>query len=621
MSVDPVLAPDRQSLSVMEEALESMMKRLRDVVAEPRLTQETLIEVTSIYNNVAYIFLYLEANDEFVNFERLLPWRDGFHKDPDLDRRILEMLLDLRCPDPEAEESRQAYVAQLRAKTETKDTAVEEELESLLQQAKEVLDHVQRDQAGLLQRLGTNTASGSPSVVFYKLSSQVSSAGTRRKLARAWQSARDTHLPPMLDLVDRMIAARRRARAAEGHRSVLAETFTKCGVREADVAVFLERYVERAVVAQGALEAEIRQLCPDAGDAPLDHFAHCVRTATSAAKPPMFALDDCLDYIFTVARRVFGLTLTRGTPNASQVLTVAVSSEHGEVGHINFDLWDTGNKTVGANHTKGIRNRTDWSGVVQRPVAYVSCRFRRGADGAGLITFQNMHSLFHEFGHAVNHLLIRKRISNRSGLEYLPLERLEYLSMWFEKWAYHPDLAQYLSLTPAAEEGLALCRRIKMVEYRRTYLERAVLAALDFDVHRRGEGGLEASFRQLDERFGVGRHCALGDFPGYFTWPMFVANPGANFAYLFGAADSAQKFGSFHRTPLAELTVRQVPPEMFTPCFDFDAPTPLPDSEALFAFYDTARLYDGTATGAARQARDTDAGADNDADAANGVRT
>lgn len=606
MSVDPVLAPDRQSLSAMEEALESMMSRLQDVVAQPRLTQETLIEITSIYNNVAYIFLYLEANDEFVDFERLLPWRDAFHKDPELDRRILEMLLDLRCPDAEAEESRQAYVAQLRAKTEAKDGAVEEELESLLSEAKGVLDDVQRDQAGLLERLGAKTASGSPSAVFYKLSSQVSSPTTRRKLARAWQSARDARLPHLLDLVDRMVAVRRQASAADGHPSVLAETFTKCSVREADVAAFLERYLERAVAAHQELEAEIRHLCPDAGDAPFAHFAHCVRTATSAAKPPMFALDDCLDYIFTVARRVFGLTLTRRAASASQVLTVTVRSEHGEVGHINFDLWDTDSKTIGANHTKGIRNRTDWSGVVQRPVAYVSCRFRRGADGAELITFQNMHSLFHEFGHAVNHLLIRKRISNRSGLEYLPLERLEYLSMWFEKWAYHPDLAQYLSLTPAAEEGLALCRRIKMVEYRRTYLERAVLAALDFDVHRRGDSDLATSFRRLDERFGIGRHCTLGDFPGYFTWPMFVANPGANFAYLFGAADSAQKFSSFHHTPLTELAVDQVPRDLFTPCFDFDAPTPLPDSEALFAFYDTARLYDGTVTGTAGQARNAE---------------
>ncbi|MFJ9737213.1 M3 family metallopeptidase [Streptomyces sp. NPDC101166] len=602
MPLDPVLAPDRESLTAMEEGLEAMMSRLREIVAEPRLTQETLVEITSIYNNVAYIFLYLEANDEFVDFERLLPWRDAFHKDPELDRQILEKLLRLRCPDPEAEESRLAYVAQLSAKQEPADVAAEQELEALITEAKGVLDDVRRGQARLLERLGTPAGSGTPSAVFYKLSSQVGSSATRGKLARAWQGARDAHLPRLLGLVDGMIEARRRQSAAQGHPSVLARTFTKCAVEEADVAAFLERHLARALTAHTELEAEIRKLCPDAGDEPFAHFAHSVRTAAGGAKPPMFDLDDCLDYIFTVARHVFGLTLTRQATGAAQVLTVAVRSEHGEVGHINFDLWDTGNKTIGANHTKGIRNRTDWSGVVQRPVAYVSCRFRPGADGAGWITFQNMHSLFHEFGHAVNHLLIRKRISNRSGLEYLPLERLEHLSMWCEKWAYHPDLARYLSLTPAAEEGLALCRRIKMIEYRRTYLERAVLALLDFDVHRRADGGLEESFRRLDERFGIGRHCTLGDFPGYFTWPMFTANPGANFAYLFGAADSAQKFAPFHRTPLAAVTPDQAP-ELFLPCFDFDAPTTRPDSEALFAFYDIARLHDGTAPWAPAAAR------------------
>ncbi|GAA2740242.1 M3 family metallopeptidase [Kitasatospora cinereorecta] len=607
MPVDPIVAPDRESLTAMEESLEGMMSRLRDLVAQDALTEDGLVEITSMYNNVGYIFLYLEANDEFVNYQRLIPWRDAFHKNPDLDRRIHDLLLRLRCTDPEAEESRLAYLAQLEEKLQAPDPALEEEHERLLDSAKEVLGDIRKDQVRLLERLGAAVGATNPGAVFYRLASRTGSAATRTKLARAWTVQRDGHEQELLDRLDRMIAARRRLSAAAGHRTVLARTLDKCGVGEAEVEAFLGRYLDRALAGQQVLEDEIRDVVGPT-DAPLDHFGFAIRTAFGPVEPPLFDLDACLAYIFTVARSVFGLTVTEVGRSDNQVITVRVGSGATEVGEINFDLWNTDGRTAGANHTRGIRNRTDWTGLLQHPVAYVSCRFRPDPRGAGRITFQNAHSLFHEFGHAVNHLLIRKRISNRSGLEYLPLERLEYLSMWFEKWVYHPEFATLLSLGDQDRDGLALSRRIKMLEYRRTYAERAVTAVLDFEVHRRTGGDLATVFRDLDDRYGLTRHCRLGDFLAYFTWPMFTANPGANFSYLMGASDSARKFTAFRALDLDRIAERPPSGELFANCFDYDLPTEIPDSEALFAFYDRATLAradagappDPTATAAVR---------------------
>jgi oligopeptidase A len=158
--------------------------------------------------------------------------------------------------------------------------------------------------------------------------------------------------------------------------------------------------------------------------------------------------------------------------------------------------------------------------------------------------------------------------------------------MWFEKWVYHPDLAEHLTLRTGEVEGLALAQRVKMLEYRRTHVDRAVTAALDFEVHRRRTGGLRESFAELDERFAISRCCTLGDFPLYFTWPMFQANPGANFAYLWGAADSAARF-----EPFLAKRIEQAPPPaqtraLFASCFDYDEPSAVPDSGAVFRFYD-----------------------------------
>jgi oligopeptidase A len=584
MSVETIAAPDRASVTAMDESLRGMMARLRAILAGPALTQDSLVEIISIYNNVAYVFLYLEANERHVRYDRLLPWRDRFYADPELDGRLAGLLEDLSCADPEAEDSRVRLLKQLRGKAQAPDPAAGERMAGLLAEAKGVLGQIQHDQLKLLGRLGVDGGT-SPSAVFYRLASSMTDTARRSKLTRAWRVVRDGRQDALVDVVDRIIDEQRRQSASSGYGTTLAQTLEKCGVPESVIESFLERYLVRALDSYDCLAAQVRQVTGAATD-PMDHFGVYLRTVFGAAPLPQFVLDECLDYIFAVARSTFGLEVRRVPSAAEHVLTTSVWAGADEVGTIHFDLWDTEHKTIKANTTKGIRNRTDWCGLVQHPVAYVSCRFRRDADGIHRITFQNVHSLFHEFGHAVNHLLIRQRIPNRSGLEYLPLERLENLSMWFEKWVYHPEFANRLASSPTDREGLEQCQRIKKMEYRGTYVDRAVTAALDFDIHRRLRGGVVDSFQRLDERFGISRHCRVGDFLAYFTWPMLQANPGAYFAYLWGASESGEMFARFEHLGLEEIAARPGLRDHFASCFDFDAPSREPDCTSVFGFYD-----------------------------------
>lgn len=585
MSMEAVIAQEYESLEDTEEVLAGAMSRLRTIIEDPDFDQDRFVEITSIYNNVSYIFLYLESNEVHVNYDRLLPWRDAFYGDPELDRKILRLVRDLRCAEPDVEASRQAYEAHLREKANEDGSAVDARLEELQSVAKEVLRQTANDQIMMLKRLRVNGAGARPEAVFYRVVSGNDNASTRAKLGAAWRRARDARLPALIEAVDAMIEARHRRSREHGHASPLAETMLRCRVAEDVAAAYLERYLESALASHAELEAEIRGAVGDAGVA-TDHFGYYVGTLVGGRKVPQFLLDDCLEFAFSVAREVFGLTVTRGRQRSPHVLTVELALDGREVGQINFDLWQSGERPRAANQTRGIRNRTDWAGLVQRPIAYVSCRFQRDADGGNRITFQNAHSLFHEFGHAINHLLIRKRLPNQSGLEYLPLERLEDLSMWFEKWVYHPEFADGLGLSPDEREGLALCQRVKLLEYRRTHVDRAVTALLDFDVHRRLGTGVRGAFDRLDERFAVSRFCTLGDFPVYFTWPMFQANPGANFAYLWGAAASAERFAPFLVRPIAGTWSPAEVRAAFTACFDYDEPSTVPDSAAVFDFYD-----------------------------------
>jgi oligopeptidase A len=588
MSLDQLDPRGQHDLTEIEDALDGMTSRVQTIVAQPSLTQDTMVELLAIYNNAAYVFLYLEAVDDMTNLERLLPRRDVLFKNPEVDRRVLDLLLDLRCPNPEAERSRELYVAELRKKEHDADPAADERIDELLAEARTVIDEVQHDQHAVLERIGGGTIRANPAAVFHKLMGDIRNPTVREKLARTWAAQRDRRQDALTGLVDEMIAARRASSARNSHGSVLARTLTRCRVSEANVESFLERYLTHALRSHEKLASEIRDVVGDVAD-PMVHFQFAMRTVFHDVRAPKFALDDCLAYIFSVARDVFGITLRRTGGVGSGVTTVRAHVGGQEVGLINFDPWRAGSGTS-VSHTTGLRNRTEWSGIVQRPVAYVSCPFRRDEDGVGRLTFQNVHSLFHEFGHAVNHLLIRKRISMGSGLEHLPPERLEHLSMWFEKWVYHPEFGRHLPMSDDDRAALKNCVRIKMIEYRRTYVERAVAALMDFHVHRRPAGGLRDSFERLDEKFGVSRCSSFGDFPAYFTWPMYMAHPGANFSYLWGAADSCHKFLPFLDLTLDEIAMRPWMRDAFASCFDFDMPSAVPDSAAVFAFYDPAVL-------------------------------
>ena len=571
-------APERESLQVLERTLEDMRSRLEVLLGAPTFTPEALVEITAIYNNVAYVFLYLEANEEHVKYDDLQPWRDRFHADPELDRRILAMLRSVTFEDAEAESSRQDYVAQLEDKEANPPDPRGTEL---LGRAKDLLAQVDTEQAKLIARITGRPVRGNASATLYRLSGASDSAEMRTKLARAWNLVSDRHAPELIGLLDEMVQVRREQSTAAGHNSVLAQTLTKCSVTETEIAKFIDAYLERAV-------EEHRELMTTVGvavggeDLPTAHFPRYMQLVASGRRPPKFDLQACLDFVFDVAEQIFGLQFTARREGDSPVIEVSIDREGSHVGQINCDLWNTATKTPGPSWTMGLRNRTAWGNQVQTPVAFVSCRFDRGDDEVERISFQNVHSLFHEFGHALNHVLIRRRISNQSGLEYLPLERLELMSMFFEKWVYHVDFAQAVG---GDADGVRLGQRLKGLEYVRTFAERAAAAALDFEVHRRSQGTLSDCFGELDRRVGLGSVSRLEDLAVYFTWPMYQANPGANFSYLWGASASVEQFLPVADVPVPRLAEAVDADALFASCLDPCVEGPVPGTHAVFDFY------------------------------------
>jgi oligopeptidase A len=75
---------------------------------------------------------------------------------------------------------------------------------------------------------------------------------------------------------------------------------------------------------------------------------------------------------------------------------------------------------------------------VRLPVAYVNCNQRPGLDGApSLMSFQEVTTLFHEFGHALQHMLTTVRHGFVAGISNVEWDAVELASQFMENWCHH----------------------------------------------------------------------------------------------------------------------------------------------------------------------------------------
>jgi oligopeptidase A len=583
--LDRFIEQTRDSINDLDAGLSEMLARLDQISRMAQLSERDFVQVGAIVNNFNYMLLYLESNSAHVPVDYIERYRIALIETLDRDHCFLHLLENLYCAAEECDASRRAFISYLSRRSEDDDDIVEQSLAALKKEANCILDKIRQDKISFLENLGAGVEERRPDAVFYGLLSDVDSGTTRQKLSFAWKLLGARHTPGLQAAIDGVIGWRRYQCTERGGKSVLLDTLSRCSVSEEESRAYWEETLSLSVANHEKLEGEIQTTLGGASGVRAD-FGRYLNIIRGERRIPPIPLMPCIDYILAVTKTMFGVSAKRVDEVPGHMMTFDMTRDGHDIGRINFDLWDVGPVRRRANTTMGVRNRTDWRGIVQRPVAHVSCRFRKSEDTERFITFQNAHSLLHEFGHAMNHLMITRRLPNLSGLEFLPLERLEILSMWFERWIFHDEFQKFLKFSCDESVGFELSRKIKMLEYRRTHLERALICALDFEVHSSSSDTLEDSYRRIDERFGVSRYCELGEIIEYFTWPMLIANPGAYFAYLWGAGVSASRFRPLMSKRLTEMPRPEETMYLFLDCFTFHASSPRPDPAEIFAFYE-----------------------------------
>jgi oligopeptidase A len=161
---------------------------------------------------------------------------------------------------------------------------------------------------------------------------------------------------------------------------------------------------------------------------------------------PYFPLPQVLDGLFGLVNRLFGVTVTAADGQApvwqEHVRYFQIADETGTpIAYFYLDPYSRpAEKRGGAwmDDCIGRAKITDNGKFTTRlPVAYLVCNQTPPIDGKpSLMTFNEVETLFHEFGHGLHHMLTKVDYPGASGIANVEWDAVELPSQFMENWCY-----------------------------------------------------------------------------------------------------------------------------------------------------------------------------------------
>ena len=157
---------------------------------------------------------------------------------------------------------------------------------------------------------------------------------------------------------------------------------------------------------------------------------------------PYFQLESCIDAVFGLATRLYGITFEERNDIPVYHQDVKVYEVKDADGtHLSLfyaDFFPRASKRGGAWMTD-FRGQSVRDGVEYRPFVTIVCNFTKPtADAPALITHDELTTFLHEFGHALHGMLAKGRYPSLTGTS-VSRDFVELPSQIMENWAYEPE--------------------------------------------------------------------------------------------------------------------------------------------------------------------------------------
>lgn len=162
---------------------------------------------------------------------------------------------------------------------------------------------------------------------------------------------------------------------------------------------------------------------------------------------PFFSLDNVLKELFAITKRLFGIHIEKSPDN--------IEKWHRDVRF--YDVYDESDdkceKIAGFYLDPYARVETKRGGAwmdscVDKsramghfvPIAYLICNGSPpGKEKPSLLSFSEVETLFHEFGHGLQHMMTKIEINGIAGINGIEWDAVELPSQFMENWCYDKE--------------------------------------------------------------------------------------------------------------------------------------------------------------------------------------
>ena len=233
---------------------------------------------------------------------------------------------------------------------------------------------------------------------------------------------------------------------------------------------------------------------------------------------PYFPLERVLDGLFSLVQHLFGITVRAADGKApvwhKDVRFFEVLNEDGrQIAAFYLDQYSRPKDKRGGAWMDECLSRRWIDGKLRLPVAHLVCNATPPVGSKpSLMTFTEVETLFHEFGHGLQHMLTTVDYPDAAGISGVEWDAVELASQFMENWCYHKPTLQGLSRH--FETGAPLPDELfHKIQAARTYragslmLRQLLFGMTDMELHGRFDpAGSETPFdaqRRLSEKTSV----------------------------------------------------------------------------------------------------------------------
>lgn len=207
---------------------------------------------------------------------------------------------------------------------------------------------------------------------------------------------------------------------------------------------------------------------------------------------PYFPEHKVLEGLFAIVKKLFNLTITP-VKNASvwhpDAQCFAIHRGETLVSYFYLDLYAREHKRGGAWMDDCQSHRHLANGTIQKPIAFIVCNFNRPVGNKpALFSHDDVVTLFHEFGHALQHMLTTIKYSGVSGINGIPWDAVEICSQLMENFAWQKEsllmASEHVeSKAPLPDELFQKLYRARNFQAAMQMMRQLEFALFDFRLH------------------------------------------------------------------------------------------------------------------------------------------